>query len=72
MHEEHDNQSKIICENVAAPLSGREIVTDTVANVTKTFNLATKNSRFSRHFGDYVPLIKKRLKVIKVSEKFFI
>ena len=38
-------------------------MTDTVANATKPFDLATKNSSlYSRHFGDYVPLIKKTLK----------
>ena len=72
MHKEDDDQSQIICQNVVAPLSGLEIATDTVTNATKTFNLATKNlSLVATCLGDYmyVPLTKKRLRVIKVSAK---
>ena len=74
MHKEDDDQSQIICQNVhvVAPLSGLEIATDTVTNATKTFNLATKNlTLVATCLGDYMylPLIKKRLRVIKVSAK---
>jgi len=37
-------------------LPGLEIVTDTVANATKTFNLATKNSRVVATLATMFPL----------------
>ena len=37
-------------------VQGLEIATDTVANATNIFSLATKNGGFSRHFGDQISL----------------
>ena len=49
--------------SLSTTYTGLKIVTDTVANATKTFNLATTKFEFSCHFGNHVPLINKRLKV---------
>ena len=37
-------------------MTGLEIATDTIANATNIFSLATKNCVFSRHFGEQISL----------------